>query len=46
MPEKYKGHKRLLEATICQQNRQPGRKGQFSKNEPGGIRTYKQTNHK
>ena len=43
---------RLPQATICQQNGQPGRNGQIlrkaqpSKTEPGRNRKYKQNNHK
>ena len=43
---------RLLQATICQQNGQPGRNGQIhrkaqpSKTEQGRNRKYKQTNQK
>ena len=42
-------HKRLLQATICQKNGQPGRNGQILRKvqppetEPGRNRQYKQT---
>ena len=44
--------KRLLQATLCKKNGQPGRNGQIlrkvkpSKTEPGRNRKYEQTNHK
>ena len=44
---------RLLRATICQENRQPGKNGQIlrkvqqpSKTDSGRNRNYEQTNHK
>ena len=42
-PQKYKGSQRLLQATVCQENGQPGRNGQIlrkvqpSKTKPGRI---------
>ena len=50
--QKHKGSWELLQATICQQNRQSGRYGQIlrkvqhSKTEPGRKWKYKQTNQK
>ena len=47
-----KHRKRLLQATLCQKNGQPGRNGQIlrkvqpSETEPGRKRKYEQTNHK
>ena len=47
-----KGHKRLLWATVCQQNGKPQRNGQILRNEkstktePGRNRKYEQTNPK
>ena len=47
-----KDHERLLQATLCQKNGQPGRNGQIlrkaqpSETEPGRNRKYKQTSHK
>ena len=51
-PQKYKGYKRLQQATVCQKDGQPGRNGQIHrkiqspKTEPGRNRKYEQTNHK
>ena len=51
--QKYtKDHKRLLQATVCQYNRQSARneqilrKIQSPKTEPGRNRKYEQANHK
>ena len=50
--EIQKDHERLLQATICQSNGQPGRNGQIlrraqpSDTEPGRNRKYETTNHK